>query len=75
MTSAGLVFAFTMASLLASDLRAIGQVGTTICLGLLFDTLVVRALMTPAIAASLGRWFWWPRKVQSRPNGQPIRTI
>ncbi|WP_343599273.1 RND family transporter [Mycobacterium sp.] len=66
-TNAGLVFAFTMASMLVSDLRSIGQVGTTIGIGLLFDTLVVRAFMTPAIAALLGRWFWWPQRVRSRP--------
>jgi len=36
------------------------NVGTTIGLGLLFDTPVVRSFMTPAIAAVLGRWSWWP---------------
>ena len=72
-TSAGLVFAFTMASMVVSDLRAIGQVGTTIGLGLLFDTLVVRAFMTPAIAALLGRWFWWPQHVRPRPASALLR--
>jgi putative drug exporter of the RND superfamily len=66
-TNAGLVFAFTMAAMVVSDVRMIGQVGTTIGLGLLFDTLIVRAFMTPSIAALLGRWFWWPIKVRSRP--------
>ncbi len=66
-TAAGLVFAFTMASMIVSDNRAIGQVGTTIGLGLLFDTLIVRSFMTPSIAALLGRWFWWPMNVASRP--------
>jgi RND superfamily putative drug exporter len=66
-TAAGLVFAFTMASMIVSDNRAIGQVGTTIGLGLLFDTLIVRSFMTPSIAALLGRWFWWPMNVRSRP--------
>jgi RND superfamily putative drug exporter len=70
-TSAGLVFAFTMGSMVVSDLRIIGQVGTTIALGLLFDTLIVRSFMTPSIAALLGRWFWWPMQVQSRP-GRPL---
>jgi RND superfamily putative drug exporter len=60
-TAAGLVFAFTMGSMVSSDLRVIGQLGTTICLGLLFDTLIVRSFMTPSIAALLGRWFWWPQ--------------
>lgn len=66
-TAAGLVFAVTMASMATSDLRAIGQGGTTIGLGLLFDTMIVRSLMTPSIAALLGRWFWWPLRVRSRP--------
>ena len=70
-TSAGLVFAFTMASMLVSDLLVAGQVGSTIALGLLFDTLVVRSFMTPSIAALLGRWFWWPQHVRQRPVPQP----
>jgi hypothetical protein len=32
-TAAGLVFAFTMASFIFSDLRVLGQIGTTIALG------------------------------------------
>jgi len=72
-TNAGLVFAFTMAAMAASDLRIIGQVGTTIALGLLFDTLVVRSFMTPAIAALLGRWFWWPQIVRPRPASYMLR--
>ena len=70
-TSAGLVFAFTMMSMVVSDLRVVGQVGTTIGLGLLFDTLVIRSFMTPAIAALLGRWFWWPQRVRQRPVPEP----
>ncbi|MDP7704123.1 RND family transporter [Mycobacterium sp. TY815] len=70
-TNAGLVFAFTMASMIIGDARMIGQVGTTIGLGLLFDTLIVRAFMTPSIAALLGRWFWWPIRVRSRPARSP----
>ncbi|WP_165688317.1 MMPL family transporter, partial [Mycobacteroides abscessus] len=66
-TSAGLVFAFTMLSMVVSDLVTIGQLGSTIGIGLLFDTLVVRAFMTPSIAALLGRWFWWPQRVRQRP--------
>jgi RND superfamily putative drug exporter len=72
-TTAGLVFAFTMASMMVSDLVSIGQVGTTIALGLLFDTLIVRAFMTPSIAAILGRWFWWPQQVRPRPASTMLR--
>ncbi|WP_205874038.1 MMPL/RND family transporter [Mycobacterium camsae] len=74
-TAAGLVFAFTMMSMAASDLSSIGQAGSTIGLGLLFDTLIVRSLMTPSIAALLGRWFWWPLKVRPRPASVMLRPF
>jgi RND superfamily putative drug exporter len=70
-TSAGLVFAFTMMSMAVSELTVIGQVGTTIGLGLLFDTLVIRSFMTPSIAALMGKWFWWPQRVRARPVPSP----
>ncbi|WP_245233992.1 MMPL family RND transporter [Mycobacterium sp. PS03-16] len=66
-TAAGLVFAFTMMSMVVSELTVAAQIGTTIGLGLIFDTLVIRAFMTPSIAALLGRWFWWPQHVRRRP--------
>ena len=74
-TNAGLVFAFTMASMAVSDLVTVAQLGTTIGLGLLFDTLVVRAFMTPSIAALLGRWFWWPQRVRPRPASSLLRSV
>jgi RND superfamily putative drug exporter len=74
-TAAGLVFAATMASMMVSDLLTIGQVGTTIAMGLLFDTMVVRAFMTPATAALLGRWFWWPQRVRTRPASGLLRSV
>jgi RND superfamily putative drug exporter len=66
-TAAGLVFAFTMMSMSVSAMVVVAQIGTTIGMGLLFDTLVIRAFMTPSIAALLGRWFWWPQVVRQRP--------
>jgi RND superfamily putative drug exporter len=66
-TSAGLVFAFTMLAMLTSDLRTIGQVGSTVCIGLLLDTLIVRSFVVPCILRILGPWFWWPTLVRPRP--------
>jgi RND superfamily putative drug exporter len=71
-TAAGLVFAFTMMSMMVSEMTVVAQIGTTIGLGLLFDTLVIRAFMTPSIAALMGRWFWWPQFVRTRPVS-PLR--
>ncbi len=72
-TTAGVVFAATMASMVVSDLRIIGQIGTTIGLGLMFDTLIVRSFLTPSIAALFGRWFWWPQRVRPRPASALLR--
>ncbi len=74
-TAAGLVFAFTMGSMVVSDLLSISQVGTTIGMGLLFDTLIVRAFMTPSVAVLLGRWFWWPQRVRTRPASSLLRSV
>ncbi|CAM5683364.1 hypothetical protein MAUB1S_03960 [Mycolicibacterium aubagnense] len=52
-TSAGLVFAFTMLAMLSSDLRTIGQMGSTVCIGLLLDTLVVRSFIVPCLVRLL----------------------
>ncbi|EPQ46346.1 Putative membrane protein [Mycobacterium sp. 012931] len=72
-TSAGLVFAVTMCAFVFSGFQVLGQIGTTIGLGLLFDTLIVRSFMTPSVATLLGRWFWWPLRVRPRPASQMLR--
>ncbi|TVS84245.1 RND family transporter [Mycobacterium helveticum] len=72
-TTAGLVFAATMATFMFSPLLVMAQVGTTIALGLLFDTLIVRSFMTPSLATLLGRWFWWPQHVRPRPASTMLR--
>jgi transport protein len=66
-TSAGLVFAFTMLAMLVSDLTTIAQVGSTVCIGLLLDTLIVRSFIVPSLIRLLGPWFWWPTLVRPRP--------
>jgi RND superfamily putative drug exporter len=72
-TSAGLVFALTMCAFVFSGFQVLGQIGTTIGLGLLFDTLIVRSFMTPSVATLLGRWFWWPQRVRPRPASTMLR--
>jgi RND superfamily putative drug exporter len=66
-TTAGAIFAGTMFGMLISHLNSIRQVGTTVGIGLLMDTLLIRTFVTPSIATLLGRWFWWPMRVRPRP--------
>jgi RND superfamily putative drug exporter len=74
-TSAGLVFAATMAAMLGSELIVLAQMGSTIAIGLLLDTLIVRSLLMPSIATLLGRWFWWPQVVYPRGDYQFRRPV
>jgi len=69
-TAAGLVFAATMAAMMFSQLTVLAQMGSTIAIGLLVDTLIVRSLLMPSIATLLGRWFWWPQVVYPRGDYQ-----
>jgi RND superfamily putative drug exporter len=59
-TSCGIILAGTFATLMASSLQMVMQIGTAIAIGILIDTFIVRALLVPSIAALVGRWNWWP---------------
>lgn len=61
-TTAGLVFGFTMFGMLVSPAHNVAQIGTTVGIGLLLDTLIVRSFVIPTIAATTHRWFWWPQE-------------
>ncbi|WP_044487959.1 MMPL/RND family transporter [Mycobacterium colombiense] len=73
-TVAGVIFGLTMLALLSSSVLSIAQIGTTIAVGLLLDTLVVRAFIVPSIVALLGRWFWWPSPLPRRVVAPAVKT-
>ena len=62
-TSAGILLAAVFAVLGVLPLVVLAQLGAVICIGVLLDTLVVRKVLVPAIALTLGERFWWPRRV------------
>ena len=64
--TAALVLAGTMLALLSSDVVNIGQAGSTICIGLIFDMMIVRLFLVMPLARVLGPWFWWPQRLPSR---------
>nr|WP_157551429.1 MMPL family transporter [Kineosphaera limosa] len=61
-TSAGILLASVFAVLGVLPLVALAQIGVIIGIGVLLDTLIVRTMLVPAIAITLGDRFWWPRK-------------
>ncbi|MGV9801598.1 MMPL/RND family transporter [Mycobacterium sp. NPDC003449] len=64
--TAAFVLAGTMLAMLSSDVVNIGQAGATICIGLVFDMVIVRLLLVMPLASLLGPWFWWPQKLPAR---------
>ena len=66
-TSAGIILAGTFGSLMTAPLLILFQVGFAVAMGVLIDTLIVRSILVPALAAAFGEWSWWP----SRRHGAP----
>jgi len=70
-TSAGILLAAVFAVLGVLPLIALTQVGVIVCIGVLLDTLLVRTVLLPALAFTVGPRFWWPSnasKVDSTLN-------
>ncbi|WP_079668580.1 MMPL family transporter, partial [Mycobacteroides abscessus] len=68
--TAAFVLAGTMLAMLSSDVVNIGQAGATICIGLVFDMMIVRLFLVMPLARLLGPWFWWPQKLPRRQPAQ-----
>jgi putative drug exporter of the RND superfamily len=69
-TSAGLVLAGTFAVFAVVGGRGSGgsqivDVGIGLAAGVVMDTFVVRTVLVPCTAVLLGRWNWWPSKLEA----------
>jgi RND superfamily putative drug exporter len=65
-TSAGLVLAgsFIVLTLVGgSGSSQVRDIGLGLALGILMDTFLVRTLLVPSTVVLLGRWNWWPSKL------------
>jgi RND superfamily putative drug exporter len=65
-TSAGLVLAGTFATLGTLPLVILTEIGFTVALGVLLDTLVVRSVLVTALTLDIGRHMWWPSHLAAR---------
>jgi putative drug exporter of the RND superfamily len=59
-TSAGIVLAGTFSVLAVLPLTFLTELGFVVAFGVLLDTFLVRSVLVPAIALTLGDKFWWP---------------
>ena len=62
-TSAGIVLAGTFLVLAVLPLVALTQLGVTVAVGVLLDTLIVRSILVPALTFDLRELTWWPARL------------
>ncbi|WP_433147631.1 MMPL family transporter [Actinomadura nitritigenes] len=65
-TSAGVVLAATFGAMATLPLVSMVEMGFVVAFGVLFDTLVVRSLLLPALSHDLGRRIWAPGRLAAR---------
>ena len=66
-TSAGFVLAGTFAVLATLPLVGFAEMGFTVALGVLLDTIVVRSVLVTALNLDVGDRMWWPSALSRRP--------
>jgi uncharacterized membrane protein YdfJ with MMPL/SSD domain len=64
-TAASLMLAVAIGAFSTSKLLFLKEVGVGSAAAVLIDAFIVRALLVPALMASLGKWNWWsPRSLR-----------
>jgi RND superfamily putative drug exporter len=70
-TSAGLILAGTFATLGTLPLVVLTEIGFTVAVGVLIDTIIVRSVLVTALTLDIGRVMWWPSHL-ARPSAQEV---
>ena len=68
-TSAGIVLAGTFSVLGSLPLTFLTEIGFVVAFGVLLDTFLVRSILVPAIALTVGDKFWAPSELSRRKAG------
>src|SRR4029079_11068079 len=67
-TSAGLVLAGTFAFLAPLPVVSFAEIGIAVALGVLLDTIVVRAVLVTALNLDVDRHMWWPSALAKKED-------
>jgi RND superfamily putative drug exporter len=66
-TGAGLIMVVVFGAFASAPLPVLKMMGIGLCVAVLVDATLIRALIVPAVMAIAGRWNWYPG---SRPHGR-----
>lgn len=72
-TSAGIVLAGTFSVLAVLPLTFLTEIGFVVAFGVLLDTFLVRSVLVPALALTVGDDFWWPSALSHPGDGDGTR--
>ncbi|MPZ61250.1 MAG: MMPL family transporter [Propionibacteriales bacterium] len=70
-TAAGLVLAGTFAALAVMPMVFMAEIGFAVALGVLLDTIIVRAILVTALNLDIGAKMWWPSGLSKKPDVTP----
>jgi RND superfamily putative drug exporter len=59
-TGAGLIMVVVFGAFVSAELPVLKMIGLGLCVAVLVDATLVRALIVPAVMALAGRWNWYP---------------
>lgn len=74
-TSAGLVLAGTFAVLGTLPLTFTAELGFAVAVGVIIDTIIVRAILVTSLTLDIGRWMWWPHSLHRKHDVEPEEII
>jgi RND superfamily putative drug exporter len=67
-TSAGFVLAGTFAALATLPVVFLAELGFTVAVGVLLDTIIVRSVLVTALNLDIGRHIWWPSQLAKKED-------
>ncbi|GGP19320.1 multidrug RND transporter [Thermocladium modestius] len=65
-SGAAMVLAAAFAGLTVSRLFILKEIGFAVAVAVAMDALILRPVLVPAILVVLGKWNWWPLKVERK---------
>ena len=66
-TSAAIVMVSVFAIFASLHMIEMKELGVSLAVAVLVDAVVVRAIVLPSLMTLLGRWNWWPGRIDVRP--------
>ena len=65
-TGAGLIMAVVFGAFVGAELPVLKMMGVGLCVSVLVDATVIRALVVPAVMVLAGKWNWYPGQGRGR---------